>query len=72
MEATLRQNLTWANLKKNVVAGVKNCHECQIYKKVRKKYGDLPEKLTERHIAWTIVDVDLFGTLKIKTPSEKK
>jgi hypothetical protein len=29
MEATLRQNLTWSNLKKDVEAAVKNCHECQ-------------------------------------------
>jgi hypothetical protein len=42
MEATLRQNLTWPNLRKDVEAAVKNCHECQIGKKVRKKYGDLP------------------------------
>jgi hypothetical protein len=45
MEATIRQNLTWPNLRKDVEAAAKNCHECQIGKKVRKKYGDLPEKL---------------------------
>jgi hypothetical protein len=39
---------------------------------VRKKYGDLPEKLAERPIAWNIVDVNLIGPLTIKTPSEKK
>jgi hypothetical protein len=33
MEATLRQNLTWPNLKKDVEAAVKNCHECQIGRK---------------------------------------
>jgi hypothetical protein len=58
MEATLRKNLTWPNLKKDVEAAVKNCHACQIGKKVRKKYGDLPEKLAERSIAWNRVDVD--------------
>jgi hypothetical protein len=45
MEVTLRQNLTWPNLKKDVEAAVNNCHECKIGKKVRNKYGDLPEKL---------------------------
>jgi hypothetical protein len=45
MEATLRKNLTWPNLKKEVEAAVKKCHECQIGKNVRKKYGDLPDKL---------------------------
>jgi hypothetical protein len=72
MEATLRQNLTWTNLKKDVEAVVKNCHECQIGKKVRKKYGDLPEKLAERPISWNRVDVDLIGPLTIKTPSGNK
>jgi hypothetical protein len=72
MEATLIQNLTWPNLRKDVEASVKNFHECQIGKKVRKKYGELPEKLAERPIAWNRVDVDLIGPLKIKTPSGKK
>jgi hypothetical protein len=72
MEAKLRQNLTWPNLRKDVEAAVKNCHECQIGKKVRKKYGDLPEKLAEIPIAWNRVDVDLIGPLTVKTPSGNK
>jgi hypothetical protein len=55
-----------------VESAVKNFHECQIGKKVRKKYWDLPEKLAERPIAWSGVDVDLIGPLTIKTPSGKK
>jgi hypothetical protein len=66
------QNLTWPNLKKDVEPAVRNCHKCQIGKKVRKKYGDLPEKLTERPIAWNRVDVDLIGPLTIHNPSGKK
>jgi hypothetical protein len=72
MEATLRQNLTWPNLRKDVAAAVNNCHECQIGKKVRNKYGYLPEKLKERPIAWNRFDVDLIGPLTIKTPIGKK
>jgi hypothetical protein len=72
MEATLRQNLTWPNLRKYVEAAVKNCHECQIGKKVSKKYRALPEKLSENPIAWNKVDADLIGTLTITTPSGKK
>jgi hypothetical protein len=60
MEATLRQNLTWTNLIKDVEAAVKNCHECQIGNKVRKRYGDPPEKLSERPIAWNRVDGELI------------
>jgi hypothetical protein len=72
MEATLRQNLAWPNLKKDVEAAVNNCHECHIGKKVRKKYGDLPEKLAEIPIAGNRVDVDLIGPLTIKAPSGNK
>jgi hypothetical protein len=39
---------------------------------VRKKYGDLPEKLVERLKAWNRVDVDLIGPLIIATPKGKK
>jgi hypothetical protein len=72
MEANLRQNLTWPTIRKDLEAAVKNCHECQIGKKVRNKYGELPEKLAERTIAWNRVDVDLIGPLTIQTPSGKK
>jgi hypothetical protein len=72
MEATLRQNLSWHNLIKDVEAAVKNCHQCQISMKVRKKYGYLPETLAEIPIAWKRVDVDLIGPLTINTPSGKK
>jgi hypothetical protein len=69
MEATQRQNLACTNTRKDVEAAVQNFHECQIGKKVRKKYGDLPEKLAERPIAWNGVDVGLIGPFTIKTPS---
>jgi hypothetical protein len=72
MEATLMQNLVWPNLRNYVEAAVKNCHECQIGKKARKKYGELPEKLAERPIAWNIVDVELIVPLTINTPRGKK
>jgi hypothetical protein len=41
-------------------AGLTTIDECQIGKKVRKKYGELPEKLAERPTAWNRVDVDLI------------
>jgi hypothetical protein len=72
MEATLRQNITWPHLRNDEEAAVKNCHKCQIGKKVSNIYGDLPEKLTEIPIAWNRVDVDLIGPLTITTPSGKK
>jgi hypothetical protein len=71
MAATLMQNLTCPNIRKDVEASVNNCHECKIGKKVRHKYGELPEKLAERPIALIIFDVDLIGPLTVKTPSGK-
>jgi hypothetical protein len=72
-EVTLRQNLIWPNFKTDVEPTVKSCHECQIGKKVRKKYDDdLPDKLAERPVAWNIVDIDLIGPLKSNYPSGKK
>jgi hypothetical protein len=72
MEATLRQKLTLPNIRNDVEAAVKNCHESQIGKKVRKKYDELLEKLAERPRAWNRVDVDIIGPLTINTPSGKK
>jgi hypothetical protein len=72
MEATLRQHLTWPDIRKDLEASVKNCHECQIGQKVRDIYGELPEKLAERPIAWHRVDVDLIEPLTIRTTSGKK
>jgi CRISPR/Cas system CSM-associated protein Csm5 (group 7 of RAMP superfamily) len=69
MEVALRQNLPWSNLKKDVEAAVNNCHEYQIGNKVRNKYGDLPEKLAQRPIAWNRVDVELIGSLTINARS---
>jgi hypothetical protein len=71
-EATLRQNLTWPNIRKDLEAAVKNCHECQIGKKTRNKYGELPYNLAQRRIAWNRVDVDLIGPLTINNPTGKK
>jgi hypothetical protein len=72
MEAILRQNLVWPKLRKDVEAEIKNCHECQIGKKVRKKYSVLPDNLTEIPVAWNRVDVDLIEPLTINTPSGNK
>jgi hypothetical protein len=72
MEATLRQSLTFPNLKKDVEAALNICHECQIGRKVRNKYTDLPAKLVEIPIACHTIDVDLTGPLTIKSPSGKK
>jgi hypothetical protein len=72
MQVTLRQNLTWTNLRKDVEAAVNNCHEFQIGKKLRKKYGDLPEKLAERPVSSNRVDVYLIGPFTVNSPRGNK
>ena len=48
---------------------VKTCHNCQLSKKQRKKYGHLPPKQAET-IPWQWVNVDLIGPYTIKTPNK--
>jgi hypothetical protein len=44
LEATLRETMTWPNMRKDVESHVRTCPQCQKYKIVRPKYGKLPEK----------------------------
>jgi hypothetical protein len=70
MEATIRQNFTWTGLTPQVTEYCRTCHECQMFKKQRKKYGHLPPKKAEFR-PWTTVKVDLIGPYTIKTPKNK-
>ena len=71
MEATLKQNLTWPNLKKDVEQYVRTCHKCQKNKQQRKKYGHLPTKVAETSVPWNRVNVDMIGPYTIQTPTKK-
>ena len=70
MEATLKQNLTWPNLKKDVEQYVRTCHKCQKNKQQRKKYGHLPTKVAETSVPWNRVNVDMIGPYTIQTPTK--
>ena len=70
MEATLKQTLTWPNLRKDVEQYVQTCHKCQKHKQQRKKYGHLPPKTAERSIPWNRVNVNMIGPYTIKTPKK--
>ena len=67
MEATIRQNFTWPGLTPQVEHWCKTCHQCQVFKKQRKKYGHLPPKSAET-TPWSRVNVDFVGpyTVKVK------
>ena len=69
MEKTLSVAFWWSGLRKDVERYVRTCHECQINKKVRNKYGKLLPKEAEHSEPWKRVNIDLIGPLTVKTPS---
>jgi transposase InsO family protein len=66
LEATLRETMTWPNMRKDIESHVRTCPQCQKYKKVRPKYGKLPEKQAEDAIPWKRVDLDMIGPYDVK------
>ena len=47
MEETIRGIFHWPAMRQDIERYVKTCHECQLSKKQRKKYGKLPPKRAE-------------------------
>ena len=68
-ENTIRRIFYWPGMRTQVQHYVKHCHECQMSKKGRKRYGHLPPKTAET-IPWARVNVDLIGEYIIKTPTK--
>jgi transposase InsO family protein len=66
LEATLRETMTWPNMRKDIQKHVQTCPQCQKYKKVRPKYGQLPEKTAEDAIPWKRVNLDMIGPYEVK------
>ena len=71
-EETLRRTLIWPDLREHVRAYCKTCKQCQLSKKVRKKYGHLPPKVHHSITPWERVDVDLIGPYTIKNNNGKE
>jgi hypothetical protein len=70
-EATIRGTMTWPGITRNVKSYCKTCKLCQFNKKTRKQFGKLPIKEAETK-PWEIVQVDIVGPWKVKTPSGTK
>jgi hypothetical protein len=68
---TIRKTMTCPRLTRNVQSHCKTCNLCQFNKKTRQQYGKLPVKMAEA-TPWEIVQVDLIGPWKVKTPSGTK
>jgi hypothetical protein len=63
-DAIIRNTMTWPGLTWNVQSHCKTCKLC----KFNKKHGKIPVKMAEAR-PWEIVQVDLIGPWKVKTPS---
>jgi hypothetical protein len=70
-ERTIRQHLVWPGLQASVDKHVSCCHECQIYKTHRKKYGKLPFKEPEEK-PWNTICVDLIGPYDVTTKDNRE
>jgi hypothetical protein len=70
MEETMKVNFYWPGMFEDIRAYVKSCHQCQIAKKQKKKYGKLPAKQAET-TPWKRVNVDLVGPYTVKTRKGK-
>ena len=64
-EESIRQHFTWKGLKPEVCRQCKNCHICQVTKKVHKNYGKLPPKKPEV-TPWEFLYVEMIGPYSIK------
>jgi hypothetical protein len=71
LEATLRETMTWPNMRKDIESHVHTCPQCQKYKKVWPKYGKLPEKQAKDAIPWKRVDLDMIGPYKVQAANGK-
>jgi IS30 family transposase len=60
--------MKWPGLTRNAQSYCKTCKICQFYKKTRQQYEKLPVKEAESKPG-EIVQVDLVGPWKVKTPS---
>jgi hypothetical protein len=63
--------MMWPGLIINVQSFCKTCKLCQLNKNTRKQYGKLPIKEAETKPS-EILQVDLVGPCKVKTPSGTK
>ena len=65
LEETLAQTLYWRGMRADVKRFTKKCHRCQLGKKRKRKYSQVPPKEAET-VPWRTVSVDLIGPYTIK------
>jgi hypothetical protein len=70
-EQTIQKNLVWPGRQMAVAEHIAKCHECQIYKTHREKYGKLPLKQPDEK-PWNTICVDLIGPYDVTTQDEEE
>ena len=65
LEKTLLENFAWPRLRDDVLALCKTCETCQVHKKQRKHYGELPLASPPGR-PWDTVAVDLIGPYEVR------
>jgi hypothetical protein len=70
-EATIPGTMMWPGLTSNVQSFCETCKLCQFLKKQENVMVIIPVKMAEA-TPWKIVQVDLIGPWKFKTPSHVK
>ena len=70
-EQTIRQHFTWPKLHEDVERVCKRCRTCQLTKKTKIKYGQLPPKQAEA-MPWDTLCIDLIGPYTVKERGNKK
>ena len=63
-ELTINQHFYWTNMRKHIVDHVRKCPTCQLTKKKKLQYGQLPAKEAEV-IPWHTLCIDLVGPYTI-------
>ena len=70
-EMTIRQHLTWRNLRQTIKDVCGRCPTCQKTKRHAIKYGHLPPKRAEVD-PWDTLCVDMIGPYTIKRPGKQE
>jgi Integrase zinc binding domain len=69
-EATIAQHFCWSGMRGHVKDKCSTCHICQLTKRAKKKYGQLPAKEAEA-TPWERLCVNMIGPYNIKRKGKK-
>ncbi len=65
LEETMKATMYWKGMRTSIRSITKSCRACQVNKKRKLNYGDLPPK-TVITVQWRVLFVDLIGPYTLK------